>query len=251
MIGTKIHPLGYARFRPEKQEPIVLGDSLAPEWARLPPDAADCWLFDISGAPVDGLAGVLTPSERASGTGTALPAVRYRSIHSRGLLRLVLGAYLDTRPELLPIAADERGKPFLEGLGATGDLHFNVSHAGDVLLLGFARRRRVGVDVETVVRKHRILDLAERFFHPEEIRLLQGLPVGEQRHCFYRLWTWKEAYLKEIGVGLRVELSEHNMIDLVDAAEPGVKEFDGTSWLCMPLDPGHDCVAALMIEADV
>ena len=49
--------------------------------------------------------------------------------------------------------------------------------------------------------------LAERFFHPNEIKRLNDCCPDERTTLFYRYWAAKESYLKYIGTGLSGSLS--------------------------------------------
>lgn len=53
-----------------------------------------------------------------------------------------------------------------------------------------------------------MLDIAQRFFAPEECGELRSLPPDLQPAGFFRCWTRKEAYLKAIGLGLGVPLDQ-------------------------------------------
>ncbi|MDQ6812000.1 MAG: 4-phosphopantetheinyl transferase, partial [Actinomycetota bacterium] len=73
-------------------------------------------------------------------------------------LRDVLAAYLETSPEAIRIVDGAHGKPELAGR----ELHFNLSHSGDVGLVAVSRERPVGVDVERIDGRRDVLALAER-----------------------------------------------------------------------------------------
>jgi 4'-phosphopantetheinyl transferase len=83
---------------------------------------------------------------------------------------------------------------------APAGLDAGLSHTEDVLVVGVARDRIVGVDVEA--RERSLLDLTGRICHPRELAELRGLPPGERNARLLRLWTLKEAYTKALGVGL-------------------------------------------------
>jgi 4'-phosphopantetheinyl transferase len=64
---------------------------------------------------------------------------------------------------------------------------------------------QVGFDLE---RLDRAVDfsVADQFFRPEEVQLLQCVGGAERRRTFYRLWTLKEAMIKATGEGLSRKL---------------------------------------------
>lgn len=87
------------------------------------------------------------------------------------------------------------GKPMI----ADFPKHFNLSHSGDYVVCAVSDGE-VGVDIQKWVPfKERT---AERFFAPEEWKLLQTLPMEQRTEMFYRLWTRKEAYGKYTGLGI-------------------------------------------------
>ncbi|HWK55182.1 MAG TPA: 4'-phosphopantetheinyl transferase superfamily protein, partial [Hyphomicrobiales bacterium] len=74
----------------------------------------------------------------------------------------------------------------------------------------------VGVDVEHALREVAAEALTARFFAPEELQALQSLPEADRNEYFFRLWTLKEAYVKALGLGLRIPLDSF-VFDLDDA----------------------------------
>ncbi|MCL5995999.1 MAG: 4'-phosphopantetheinyl transferase, partial [Chloroflexi bacterium] len=81
---------------------------------------------------------------------------RGRFVAGRGVLRAIIGTYLDVRPEQVMFRYGQRGKPALamplaQGVsGVQGELRFNVSHSHDLALFAFARGQEIGVDLERV-----------------------------------------------------------------------------------------------------
>jgi 4'-phosphopantetheinyl transferase len=63
----------------------------------------------------------------------------------------------------------------------------------------------VGFDLERFDRRIE-LEIADRYFRPEEVSWLMGLPPSERPRGFLRLWTLKEALIKATGEGLSREL---------------------------------------------
>ncbi|WP_411833748.1 4'-phosphopantetheinyl transferase family protein [Pseudoxanthomonas mexicana] len=103
-------------------------------------------------------------------------------------------------PQALPIRREARGRPWLDA--PLAHLDTGWSHSGDQLLVALGDARRVGVDLERLRPRPRALLLAERFYHPQELRWLLGLPPEQQEAAFVRLWCAKEAVLKAHGHGL-------------------------------------------------
>src|SRR5438477_256189 len=71
-------------------------------------------------------------------------------IIARGVLRILLGRYLDVAPTAVRFRYNPFGKPALAQDSGADALHFNVSHTDGVALYAVARRRRVGLDLERI-----------------------------------------------------------------------------------------------------
>jgi 4'-phosphopantetheinyl transferase len=140
--------------------------------------------------------------------GTRLARVRREFLVSRGLVRRVLGRLLAVPPATLSFVRGEHGKPALGGLAA-GRLRFNLSHTHGLVVLAVTRDVELGIDVEWPRRRGRLLDIAARFFHPDELAALCALPPGRRRGRFFALWTLKEAYLKARGLGVPAPLRQY------------------------------------------
>lgn len=126
---------------------------------------------------------------------------RQRFFAGRGMLREMLSGYLGEHPAGIRLSEGEFGKLHLSDHLEGDSLTFNLSHAGDLLLIAFAAGREVGVDLEQLRQDLPYRAMAERYFSGREQEELFGLPGSEQLGAFYRCWTRKEAYLKGTGTG--------------------------------------------------
>jgi 4'-phosphopantetheinyl transferase len=126
----------------------------------------------------DGLENLLCAQELARAARILPDRRRIRWTRSRGILRALLGRYLDCDPRTLRFVPGPHGKPALhrEQGQWTTDLRFNLSHSGEILLLAVTAGREVGVDVECARPRHT----------PELLRA----------------WTLREAAVKCLGTGL-------------------------------------------------
>jgi 4'-phosphopantetheinyl transferase len=119
---------------------------------------------------------------------------------ARGILRILLGHTLGTRPEQLVFAYGAHGKPELAG-GMQKELAFNVSHCGGLAIFAIANGLVVGVDIEEIRPVSNIEASASIFLSPDELVEFEALPDGGKLERFFTLWTCKEAILKAIGSG--------------------------------------------------
>lgn len=124
--------------------------------------------------------------------------------------RLSLGAELLLRHalseagEIMPdtFLTGEQGKPALPG----GSLKFNLSHSGDWVLCALGESE-VGCDVEKIGKAN--LAIAGRFFCRSEYEYVaSGENEEEQALRFARMWTLKESYVKNLGLGLKLPFNE-------------------------------------------
>ncbi|HSK64424.1 MAG TPA: 4'-phosphopantetheinyl transferase superfamily protein [Pyrinomonadaceae bacterium] len=185
---------------------------------------------------VDAFLHTLDDEERARAGRFHFDKHRRHFVVGRGVLRLLLSRYLETRPEDVRFHYGSHGKPLLDGEHRANSLRFNASHSGDLALYAFVQDYEVGVDVEYIKQDFSTEEIAERFFSSHEIETITSLEKPDRPAAFFRLWTRKEAYIKAIGTGLSHPL---NTFD-VTAPIPGWSIFD--------LDVGSDYSAALAVD---
>jgi 4'-phosphopantetheinyl transferase len=131
-----------------------------------------------------------------------------RFLLGRGALRLLLGGWLGCDPAGLVLGVGPYGKPELlpeEALGRRrGELppRFNVSHSGDLILLGFHPQRPVGVDVEQRRPVPEWEAIADRLLSAEESERIRALAEERRGAAFLAAWCRLEAGQKARGLGL-------------------------------------------------
>lgn len=122
---------------------------------------------------------------------------RRRWRRARGILRALLGLYLDIDPSAVRLRTGTAGKPSLD----PPVLSFNLSHSGGLALYAFTAKAAVGVDVELSGRPVDVLKIAARAFGPGETERLRALGAPQRRQEFLRAWVRHEAELKRLGTG--------------------------------------------------
>lgn len=131
-----------------------------------------------------------------------------RFVITRGILRSLLGHYLELSPAKVCLSYNSYGKPILDVPTANEPLCFNVSYSRGVAIFALTVNANIGVDVEFMEEKFPTSEVAERFFSRGESATVQGLPERQKTETFFRLWTQKEAYVKAVGKGLTHPLPE-------------------------------------------
>lgn len=117
---------------------------------------------------------------------------RYR--WTRAELRRVLAGYVGCAPQEVEFTADESGKPHVSQ-PPTG-VQFNLSHSGEMLLIGVASGQPVGVDVERIKPCPMFREISRRCFTVETVERVTDEAV------FFEEWTRMEACLKGQGLGI-------------------------------------------------
>jgi 4'-phosphopantetheinyl transferase len=148
----------------------------------------------------------LSPEEKARADRFHFANDRNRFIVARGLLRELLGKYLQQTSASLEFSYGEHGKPSLSGGNASSGLCFNLSHSAGLVVYAIARERNLGIDVEHVRPGSAGDDIAQRYFSSREVSDLRTLPPEARVEGFFHCWTRKEAYLKATGMGLQIPL---------------------------------------------
>jgi len=200
--------------------------------------------IDAPGA-VDACRRLLSVDERIRADRFMFERHRRQYIFAHAMLRLALSqAAPDVAPTDWSFGAGRYGRPFVAAPATSTALHFSLSHADGCVACVVSGHETVGVDVETVSRRVAPLSTALRFFAPEEVETLRGLPEPAAIERFFDYWTLKEAYLKARGFGLNLPLDAFAIQVSREAIEISFKPDiadDPHAWrfsLCSP-SPSH------------
>ena len=176
---------------------------------------------------------------------------RIRFSTTRGLLRLVLSAYLQTDPRALCFCYSSTGKPALDSRHESS-MKFNVSHSEDMALFAITEEREIGVDVERVRFDFDLDTIAERFFSVAEQDTFMAIPESDKLKAFFNCWTRKEAFVKAKGGGLSLPLDQFD-VSLTPgqparllATRPDPAEAD--RWSMMAPDVGAEYTVAIAAQ---
>lgn len=123
-------------------------------------------------------------------------------VAGRGLMRTILGRYLDEQPDRIRFGYGVYGKPFLVQTGTEACIHFNLSHSKGLALLAISQGQGIGVDLEYMRKFSDMTQVAERFFAQREYAEFLAVPPDDRVRAFYNCWTRKEAFLKATGDGM-------------------------------------------------
>jgi 4'-phosphopantetheinyl transferase len=209
--------------------------------------------FDPSKTSANQKTQLLSQDERDRAARFHFAKDREHFVYARGVLRILLGRYLDVPPQSVTFRYGRTGKPELSPTSHDTNLHFNVSHSHGYLLVAIARNCAVGIDIETIRSEMDIEAIAERFFSSAETEQLRFLTGPEKREGFFNGWTRKEAYLKARGEGIGEGLGRF-AVSLIPG-KPARLLFDRrdpdavTRWSIRELSVESGLSAALAVEA--
>lgn len=223
-------------------------------WAASPPELSlvegeiHVWraYLDCGGPHLAELQSTLAPDEEARANRYFLVSDRNHYALARGILRELLGRYMGCTARAIQFEYAPHGKPFLRPGFHPLPIRFNVSHSHGLALFAFGLGCDVGVDVELVRSDFGGIDIAERYFAPQEVRDLRGLPTALQAEGFFLCWTRKEAYLKARGEGLQIPLESFS-VSLTPGLPERLHSADTARWSLRTLHPDQRYVGALVV----
>jgi 4'-phosphopantetheinyl transferase len=205
--------------------------SPGPPHAHVSAGAIDVWRADL--IAIEGnLEDLLGADERARAARIVPARKRVLWARSRGVLRALLGRYLERDPRELRFALGPHGKPALahDGSEEGEDLRFSLSHSDGLALVAATAGREVGIDLEIAGRQVDEVAIAARMLGRQQAERLAELDPQTREREFMRAWVAHEAAVKCRGLGLGIEV-----------ATPGDLWTD-------ELDVGPDGYAAVAVE---
>lgn len=100
------------------------------------------------------------------------------------------------------------GKPFLQN----SKLRFSNTNSKETDFVALQKNFEIGVDFEFLEEKSSYLEIAQRFFHEDEIEYLSKIENSEDLMSeFYRVWTIKEALVKCLGLTMFQNMKHINI----------------------------------------
>jgi 4'-phosphopantetheinyl transferase len=180
---------------------------------------ADVWRVKISANlwGIDNFLPTLTAEEISRANKYFRVKDRERFIISRGVLRYLLGKYLNKTPTSITFDLSENKKPYIANAG-NATIHYNLSHSEDWILIAFSTAE-IGADVEFINSIYKYEEILEDNFGKSEISYIKQ---DDSLNRFFLLWTRKEALTKATGKGLDDDLKLIPCLDGTHSAASGI-----------------------------
>jgi 4'-phosphopantetheinyl transferase len=230
-----------------------MGDSLPWVHAATPLTLADKELhvwraeLDLPTTLRQRMASTLTSDETERAGRFLIARARERFVAGRGILRQLLGMYLELDPAKVEFCYGPEGKPSLSTIHSS-NLSFSVSHSGRMALFAMCSGAELGVDIEEVKSDFKGMQLASHFFSEKEIAELAKLPPKPVNEAFFECWTAKEAYVKARGQGLSIPLRSFTVE--FGHREQLLRDGDGRQWICYALEPAPGFAGAVVAAGE-
>ena len=134
---------------------------------------------------------------------------KMRYICNHRFVRNVLSLYLNIAASKISFDLETRGKPYIKN----SNLFFNYSYRASYGLLAISKNQAVGVDIEKMKPLQDILTFSEFSFSEKEKQIIFKSENEKKLEPLFTFWTFKEAIIKLLGIGLNADLTK---IDLSD-----------------------------------
>lgn len=210
----------------------------------LEPGLIEAWYFKLADVIVlPAWLEYLDGGERQKAARFKFEKDRQEFIARRGLLRVLLGKYLQQTPGSIKLQTNIHGKPFI----SRNPITFNLSHSGEGICFTIARQNEIGIDLEQIKYIPDMFDIIERQFSTVEKQYFLQLEPLSRLNAFYFVWTQKEAWLKAQGLGLSIPLQSFSVNS--NPSEPAKLMDDqqgkSTDWRLFSFKPEPDYYAAV------
>lgn len=179
-----------------------------PSVLQLPSQEVHIWCASLeqSAFCLQQLAATLSPDEQERAARFHFEQHRRNFMISRGVLRAILGRYVEVAADRLQFSYGSWGKPALVEEINPGGVYFNLAHSQTLAVYAIAPTPTIGIDIEFIRPMPNSEKLVERWFSTTEKAAFAVLSPDQRQDAFFRCWTRKEAYLKAIGTGLMYSL---------------------------------------------
>jgi len=166
---------------------------------------------------------------------------RQRFVLSRGVLRMLLSAYLGEPAANILFSVGDNKKPFVRSNNK--NVHYNIAHAGGWILIAISASS-VGTDIEQVNPAFDYSEILPICFSNDEAQSI------ENNKDFYRLWTRKEALVKATGKGIDDDLP---FIPCMEGTQEAIADKIGSdkNWNISSFEIGDQYIASVAYDPSI
>lgn len=169
----------------------------------MPGPTAHIWLVEVDDEAATARALTLLPAPEVDRLSAVVAPLRSPRLCAQAALRTLVADAIGSTPLLVQLARDGRGKPYLVG---NSGLHLNLAHSGRYAMVSLTRAGPIGVDVELPRAVSGLRSLARTMLADREYHWWCQLAEPAASEALFRRWTYKEAVLKALGLGLSGDL---------------------------------------------
>lgn len=142
----------------------------------------------------------------------------------RAMLRIIVGLYTRQEPRNVRLEKDTSGKLMVASSPNT-PLQVTVSHTHDRALIAVSGYAHIGVDIERVVYRRNMDEIAKKVFSETQNQLLISCSPAKRQRQFHAFWCRKEASAKVSGSGFmsmfQKETTKREMYHIEIVQPPG------------------------------
>lgn len=164
---------------------------------------AHIWFVEVDDEAATARALTLLPVNEVDRLSALVAPLRSPRLCAHAALRILVADAIGSTPLLVHLERDGRGKPYLAG---NSGLHLNLTHSGKYAMVSLTRAGPIGVDVELPRVVPRLRGLARTMLSDREYHWWCQLAEPAASEALFRRWTYKEAVLKALGLGLSGDL---------------------------------------------
>ncbi len=135
--------------------------------------------------------------------------VRYTCNHR--FVRQVLSNYLKVEASSIVFSITNFGKPFVKNTG----LFFNYSYRDKICVLAISRDAEIGIDIEKIKLLQDLETFASFSFSEMEKKIIFESSPENFESTLFTFWTYKEAIIKALGIGLNADLTQIDLSDFL------------------------------------
>lgn len=139
-------------------------------------------------------------------------------ITAKRLLKTCVPEMAQVEVQRLTIANQPSGAPYVTLDGRPAALQLSISHRQGLAAAAVTANTGIGLGIDLEWVEERDGSFYSDYFTPAELDLLHGSPDGQKDRCGMLIWSAKEAMLKALGQGLRLDTRSVEVLRIANDA---------------------------------